>query len=124
MRRQAFFVSEYVEGALGTEFFAIADNATETHIDRVVGVFKELYRHRISHGDMKATNFIMAPGGPVLIDLDAMRQHRSTQVHRHRFHRDKRRFLRNWSDNVVLQEQFAQRLEGIDRQEPVGFRES
>jgi tRNA A-37 threonylcarbamoyl transferase component Bud32 len=115
LRRQAFFVSEYVEGALGTEFFAVADNATETQIDRIVGVFKDLYRHQISHGDMKATNFIMASGGPVLIDLDAMRQHRSIHVHRHRFHRDKRRFLRNWSDNVVLQQQFAQRLERIDR---------
>ena len=115
VRRQAFFVSEYVEGALGTEFFAITNNTTETHIDRVVGVFKELYRHRISHGDMKATNFIMASGGPVLIDLDAMRQHRSIHVHRHRFHRDTCRFLRNWSDNVVLQEQFAQRLANIYR---------
>jgi len=114
MRRQAFFVNEYVEGIVGTEFFAVADNAIESHIDRVVDVFAQLYRHRISHGDMKATNFIMASGGPILVDLDAMRKHHSTHVHRHRFHRDKRRFLKNWSDNIALQEQFAQRLANID----------
>ena len=57
---------------------------------------------RISHGDLKATNLLWDQGRIVLIDLDAMVQHRSVRQHARAWQRDRSRLLRNWPQDSVL----------------------
>jgi len=59
-------------------------------------LFGTLHALRISHGDLKATNLLWHDGQVVLIDLDAMTQHRSSRTHAQAWQRDRARFLRNW----------------------------
>jgi tRNA A-37 threonylcarbamoyl transferase component Bud32 len=64
---------------------------------------------QISHGDLKATNFLMAQDGPVIIDLDAMRQLKDPEQFEKAFNKDLDRFMKNWEDNPEL----ASRFEGL-----------
>ena len=70
-----------------------------THLD----VYKrQLYRLRISHGDLKATNLLWHDGRVWLIDLDAMMQHRSDKAFSQAWRRDRARLLRNWPASSLL----------------------
>lgn len=64
----------------------------------------------ISHGDMKASNFMIRGDRLALIDLDAMRWHRSMRRAARALRRDVDRFLRNWRDKPPVQRQFAEVL--------------
>ena len=68
----------------------------------LVSLFRTLYALRISHGDLKATNLLWDQGRIVLIDLDAMVQHRSVRQHARAWQRDRSRLLRNWPQDSVL----------------------
>jgi len=61
----------------------------------------------ISHGDMKATNFMVQDQQLCLIDLDAMRWHSSLRAAHNALKRDVDRFLRNWRDKPAVQQQLA-----------------
>jgi serine/threonine-protein kinase RIO1 len=63
---------------------------------QVVELLWQLAQCRISHGDMKGSNFILAAGEPVLIDLDAMQEHVSRLLFHSAQRRDVQRFMRNW----------------------------
>lgn len=65
-------------------------------------LFTALHRERISHGDLKATNLLWNGSAIELIDLDAMRQHRSAAAHARAWQRDRRRLLRNWPEESPL----------------------
>ena len=54
------------------------------------------------YGDLKASNILLSSQGPVLIDLDVMRQHKSESTYQQAARKDINRFLRNWQDNPVL----------------------
>jgi hypothetical protein len=62
----------------------------------IVDLFKSLHDVRISHGDLKATNLLWHAGRLLLIDLDAVQQHASSQRHAKAWQRDRARLLRNW----------------------------
>ena len=51
---------------------------------------------------MKATNLLWDGERIGLIDLDAMRQHRSAARYRRAGRKDRERFLRNWPDDAAL----------------------
>jgi tRNA A-37 threonylcarbamoyl transferase component Bud32 len=77
---------------------------------RLLGIMAEL---QISHGDMKAQNFLIDAGHNVaVIDLDAMREHQDEDVWRKHFRKDIRRFMKNWDDNKALKKQF-QKIESL-----------
>lgn len=65
-------------------------------------LFATLYRERISHGDLKATNLLWDGRDVQLIDLDAMQQHRSDAAHQRAWLRDRKRLLRNWPADCAL----------------------
>ena len=75
-----------------------------------------LKAHRIAHGDLKDTNFLMSDRGPVLIDLDSMREYRSENLFEKASIKDRRRFLQNWLDRPELVDRlqgFFTRMENI-----------
>ena len=82
----------------------------------MVELFAALARHNISHGDMKATNILIDGDKAVLVDLDALKQHRFSWAFRRAFQKDIARFLRNWDDEPKIQELFKERLSAISCQ--------
>src|SRR5690606_34292810 len=60
------------------------------------GLFLQMQKCRLSHGDFKATNLLVDDGKLVLIDLDAMLRHFSETFFRQDFDKDLDRLRRNW----------------------------
>jgi tRNA A-37 threonylcarbamoyl transferase component Bud32 len=58
--------------------------------------FEIMYAYHISHGDMKATNFIFKEDKLYVLDLDAMRRHRFKWWSHKRSMSDIKRFEKNW----------------------------
>ena len=101
LRGRAWYISEYVEGEDVLQLCtrpAPPAAAIEAAAQPVVDLLGQLARCRISHGDMKGSNFIVADEGPVLIDLDAMQEHVCGWRYRRAQRRDMQRFMRNWDD--------------------------
>jgi tRNA A-37 threonylcarbamoyl transferase component Bud32 len=73
----------------------------EVHVAAVVELFRALETIGVTHGDTKATNFLVQGTRIVLVDLDGMRT-RPADVER-----DRARFLANWRDAPAVQQRFA-----------------
>lgn len=98
-RRQGYFLSDFVAGPDITEVFAdsgLPDARKHEIAVDVATLLRKLYLLKIEHGDMKATNLKLVDGKPLLLDLDAMKQHCCERWFRRRHARDLRRFLKNW----------------------------
>ena len=52
--------------------------------------------YKISHGDMKASNFLYWNNKVVVLDLDGMQRHQSQKVFKKAIRKDFDRFLKNW----------------------------
>ena len=104
LKGRSWFVSEFVEGTSCLDHFN--DDVSPTQIEKTLGEIVEilckLRNERISHGDLKASNILLSSRGPVLIDLDAMRQHKAESTYQQAARKDTNRFLRNWQDNPDL----------------------
>jgi tRNA A-37 threonylcarbamoyl transferase component Bud32 len=115
LRREAWFTTEYVEAPDAVAFFAgdaglaQKDEAAE----HIALLFHKLYLLQLAHGDLKASNILMAGGQPVLIDLDAMRQYRCRRLFRRRHVRDLRRFMQNWRRDESTYVCFAAAFERV-----------
>ena len=65
----------------------------------------------VSHGDLKASNFLLTEQGAAIIDLDSMEEHSKIRIRRKAQRQDIERFLRNWSSVPSLEKRFADLLE-------------
>ncbi len=103
----AFFASQKLGGQ---ELLAALPKLERVEQDRVVAtvqqLFKALAEHKLSHGDMKATNLLWDGQTLTLIDLDAAQQHTSETTWQRAHLKDKRRFLKNWQDQPELSGRF------------------
>ena len=102
VRRQAYFLAEYVDAPDAAMFFAdcsIEANVRVRAAEGLARLFWKLYLLGISHGDFKASNVKMVEGRPLLIDLDSMLQHRCRWTFERRHVRDLRRFKLNWQQD-------------------------
>ena len=75
-----------------------------------VSFFTVLIQLKISHGDLKGTNFLIQDNGVWVIDLDAMSEFRSQRRFLSRFQADRARFLRNWDECSELKQWFDDHL--------------
>lgn len=98
LRGQAWLITEYNPGTTLTDRLGSTPSAED--IAQVRDLFAQLVDARISHGDLKAKNLLWDEQGPCLIDLDAMRQHRSPAGFRRAWSKDRTRFLRNWANGT------------------------
>ena len=102
LRRRAFLINAFCPG-LSLLQCLDADQAPPDEVAReIVSVFATLHRLRISHGDLKATNLLWHEGRLVVIDLDAVVQHRSARSYERAWRRDRARLLRNWPESSAL----------------------
>ena len=79
---------------------------SETVVAEVTEIFCALQAAELTHGDMKATNFLCASAGAIvgvrLIDLDCMAEGSAG------LGKDVQRFLSNWDDQPEIRETFRQ----------------
>ena len=112
--RISYFITEYVEGVPCVDFLRddrFSREKKEQVAEQVAALLARLHGLQISHGDLKASNIIIAARGPVLVDLDAMQKYAAAGSFHRAGARDVRRFLQNWEDDRELSRFFQQRLE-------------
>lgn len=114
LRRRDYLITEYVEGEVLSSYLTSRErgDADKREVaERVLRMLARLAEHKISHGDLKATNIVVAGQAPYLQDLDAMVQHRSATFFARRFRKDLARFMANWADFPEVAEMFGRRLD-------------
>ena len=103
---QAFLLMEKAEGESLHE-----TNHPEAVANEFANRVKELEILQATHGDMKASNFIITEDGTLtLIDLDSFHFHQSSKTFRKQMLKDRKRFLKNWQTRPACQEAFLNAL--------------
>jgi serine/threonine protein kinase len=104
LKARSWFVSEFIEGPTCQEYLTPGVDLSQAQaiMGRIVDTLKILREHRITHGDLKASNILLRWERPVLIDLDATYQHRTVKSYHNALNNDVRRFLQNWQNSPQL----------------------
>jgi len=93
----SYIVTEFVQGQ-NLHYFLRDENIAKEQkaktCRRVGELLDKLNKFRISHGDLKLSNIIIAESGPKLIDLDGMAVHKCKWMYRLRGAKD----LKSWED--------------------------
>lgn len=116
LRSRAFLLAESVAGDHALDYFTDAEHPADEQNRlgcHIIEILESLYQARISHGDLKATNILVEPDGPQLIDLDAMKQHSSEKEFRRAFVKDLDRFMKNWQNSASALDQFSPEVESL-----------
>ena len=103
-------ISEFCAGPSLLSHLAADREPPEDEATAILTLFESMCRQRISHGDLKATNLLWDAGQVMVIDLDAVVQHRSAAAHARAWRRDRARLLRNWPPGSLLHSWLDQRL--------------
>jgi serine/threonine-protein kinase RIO1 len=114
-----YLLAERVQSVSAREWFHNRNISVEDKnnmADQIAGIFHIMQQQKIIHGDLKASNILIADGKPMIIDLDAMRRPKSDCRFRRAWTRDVGRFLQNWEGDVELLGLFSKALKshGID----------
>ncbi len=102
LRGRAWLITEYCEGPSLQERLAGEKSVPAEIGEAVRRLFAQLAVAHISHGDLKATNFIFSGNELCVLDLDAMRRHDDEVAWGKAWRKDRARFLRNWPEGSVL----------------------
>jgi tRNA A-37 threonylcarbamoyl transferase component Bud32 len=109
LRRRAYFITEYIDGPDATVLLEKENPVAE--MASIVEILEGLAAAGISHGDLKASNFLLGSDGPVIIDLDSMKEH-TNPVDRDRAEKkDIARFMKNWESIPEVEQRFADLLD-------------
>ena len=108
IRTDAYFVSENLVGdeLLGALPTMHAQQQQQV-LNAVRLAFAQMRKHRLTHGDMKASNLLWANDKLFFIDLDAATQHKTKASWQLSHRKDVRRFMKNWKSNQSLIELFG-----------------
>jgi tRNA A-37 threonylcarbamoyl transferase component Bud32 len=97
LRGRGYLITEH---SVGEDLLKVCETAEEPLLHKIAnalqGLLQVMERYRISHGDFKATNLLWEQG-LVVIDLDAVRWHRSIGSWQKANAKDEARLLRNWA---------------------------
>jgi len=114
LRRQAYFITEYVPGIRLQDFF-ITQKPSPEEMTNAASNIKQLFTNLeniwISHGDLKADNLLLVGQEPILLDLDAMRMHRFSRCWQRSQQRDTQRFMKNWQEYPEIAKVFSELME-------------
>ena len=98
-KRCSYFITQYAAGQNSWDFFCDQEHSQENKqqaADALLAVLKQFEEYKITHGDLKGSNFLVAENKIWILDLDAMTQHRTNWHYRKYWLKDKQRFLKNW----------------------------
>lgn len=102
LRRRAWLISEFCAASNLLTHLSADREPPADEARAILTLFGSLHGQRISHGDLKATNLLWDGSRVVLIDLDAVVQHRTPAAHARAWARDRARLLRNWPPGCAL----------------------
>jgi tRNA A-37 threonylcarbamoyl transferase component Bud32 len=77
--RQSYILNDFIEGRNIRDYVNQPDldeRARQQIRNKAAALLSKIVEHRITHGDLKATNILICDDQPVLIDLDSMKYHR------------------------------------------------
>lgn len=113
LRGKSYFVSEYVEADNLAEHLLAGENGDTAKVKRqAVALFEKLRAAGINHGDMKASNILVADHELSVIDFDAAARPGSNDAFERGYHKDRARFLKNWLGHDELYAYFDGELPG------------
>jgi tRNA A-37 threonylcarbamoyl transferase component Bud32 len=114
LRSVSYILNEYV---CGTDLYHLLNSACPDKTDflnlavRLGEMLKKFAFSSISHGDFKATNFILSDKGELFIaDLDAVKKHRSEIKFKKSFGEDLSRFMQNWKNSPRIESLFKNEI--------------
>jgi len=112
IRRKAWLLMSYIDGISAHDFFRDESKANQHDIvaSQFAMVFSKMVEAKLSHGDMKATNFIFSHNVLFVIDLDSMQQHQNDADFAAAFRIDMQRFMRNWDELPEVAAMFVEQL--------------
>jgi tRNA A-37 threonylcarbamoyl transferase component Bud32 len=113
LRGKSYLLMEFIEGEHSGEYFAgtVRDTDTAaTTASKIVAMLENLAKMHLTHGDLKMTNILFAKQSPILIDLDGMCEHRTAWSFKNAFHKEIKRFMKNWRDRPTIYALFEQRV--------------
>ena len=111
-KARSWFISEYIRGELLTRYFENQTSSSRQRVElellktNVANLFTFLRRHKLSHGDLKATNILLSDDQLYLIDLDAARAHKNENSFQRAHKKDQSRFLKNWLQQAEVHQLF------------------
>lgn len=108
-RGSSYILMEYVDAPhVGQYYTHYRNNSHRFKIvaERIVAIFKNLSKLRLTHGDLKMTNILIDNDQPILIDLDGMTEHSTHFGLNQAFKKEMQRFMRNWEDYPDVYEMF------------------
>lgn len=105
LRNRAYYLQEFVNGPTLADLIRRQEGLDDELRDEVIQLVRQMHLAGISHGDLKASNFICSEQGIILIDLDSMQVHeRDNRARRQAIEKDRQRFIRNWQDESQAQD--------------------
>lgn len=116
LRTRAYFVTEFIAAEtikkrLATLQAQQDDKAITALLEQLRKLFQLMYKFRLIHRDMKASNFLIDKENTIsLIDLDALYQYPWRLGFKSLFRRDLSRFMQNWYDAPAMQQQLMTSL--------------
>ncbi len=103
IRSNAYFANNYLQGEeLLSSLPTMPIDQQQKVVDAIHKAFALMQQHKLSHGDMKASNLLWSEEKLYFIDLDAATKHRTIWSWRLAHRKDKKRFLKNWLDQPEL----------------------
>lgn len=106
LKGRSWYLSEFVDGPSCLDHLPTIDDKTvhEQVMEQIIDTLKLLWKQRITHGDLKGSNILLAQDRIVVLDLDSVKTNRVKFVANHRIRKDMMRFSRNWQDYPALAE--------------------
>ena len=103
-RKEAYIVTEFVKGKnlQGWLLTSKGEKVPNWLGQEVFRFFDILWHGKVSHGDMKASNFIISGKILFVIDLDTLQRHSSENAMNQAFAEDIERFMENWQGNTWI----------------------
>lgn len=110
---KAYFIAEWIEAP---DLLSHASDAplNAQEAAALSSLLQQMQKCQLSHGDFKANNLLLDRGDIAVIDLDAMRRHRSARRFARALKKDLERLRRNWPQGSVLQTQIVAITQGVN----------
>lgn len=115
-RSTSYYISEYIDGR---DLYRLitSDKSRKINIEALSISFGEMLKlladANMSHGDFKATNFIVAGKKLYIIDIEGMRKHSCRWSLKRSLKRDCRRFMKNWKHIPKIARAFQNQIRKI-----------
>ncbi len=116
LRSKAYFITEYIEANNLSHLLRpgkVEEINLKDLVEQFVVILQLFADAFLSHGDFKATNFLVDQGQISITDLDAMREHRYRWLYRRAFRKDCKRLMKNWEGLAEIEKTFQERLQNL-----------